>query len=578
LPVIEWALPGNRLAGGADTDDIFLGELPPIRVRRVSEFTEDRLALCCDIGEGVSRIRLEGTSDTVLRKLPVSGPCRGKIWVETLGRVRAPDYGAQRQLFFCLLPPCSIRWPSGLYGEDEEPLIALHTVSPIHCEFPDCERVAGQDQAWKVPRERTWVEGELCAGGVAVRVAHRILRASVEENDGTPLVVEKSALEQDGSVRVRGLPGDRVSLRARRPDGKSAELPLLQRFDQHGVAIVHRSDLRDALARIPTAPMLALDVWSGRWVTSQARIVDLKAVEQWLFDDCRKTGSEWIEWLSTDFTNTLLALARKLDGAEEFDTLPLAELLPLFLANWAKGIFACIWVFSTPEDQPAPPTLAQMLAEVPAELRGTLDWVLRAKAALRDGSEAVGTLCAEYEHLGKMRHWPPWGERLRDLYARVAANAELSPLIEEWRGDVLAGLREPTSALGLMRGGRQLTHAFVHYLAGRPQAAYRTLFEISADAPQIIVDLRSVLLILLILNFSATSHLPDEPSPRCHRRLRPLLVAMRVLLARKLGEPLPAAIGLADPISLELLPLQSNDLAAIRAALETLAFRSSESR
>jgi hypothetical protein len=212
------------------------------------------------------------------------------------------------------------------------------------------------------------------------------------------------------------------------------------------------------------------------------------------------------------------------------------------------------------------------LEDVPAKTRRTLDWVLRAETALRDESDEVSILCAEYQQLDQTVHWLPWQERLCELYASLSADAQLSPLIEEWRSDVLAGLRDPKSVLGQMLGGRQLTHAFAHLYAGRLQAAYRTLGDVSVDAPRIIHDLRLLLESLLLFNFGGGVALPEGPSPRCHRRLRPLLVGLRILLARQLSEPSPPATDAADALPPELLPLRPKDVAIMKAALETFPF------
>ena len=124
------------------------------------------------------------------------------------------------------------------------------------------------------------------------------------------------------------------------------KLPLLQRFDRHGVAFVHRWDLGDALSRIPTAPVVALDVGSDKWVATQARIIDVEAIEQWLFNARRDAQPAWVNWLNKDFGDALLALAWRLDGAHKNGSLPLPGRLPRFFKTWATEILACIWVFS----------------------------------------------------------------------------------------------------------------------------------------------------------------------------------------------------------------------------------------
>jgi hypothetical protein len=571
IPILEWAEAGERLIGTADFSEVYLNELPPIRVRRVSDFQANRLALCYDFGDGISRHTFQGESDTALLRLPIKAPCRGQVWVEALGRVRAPENLVQSRLSFCLLPPCKIRWPRGLYGEEGEPLVSLEADETVKCRFPDCEVLPGPERAWRVPRDQGWVEGELTVGAVRVRVAERIFRAAVEDETGATFLRDRLALNHNAAVRVRGLPGDNVKLRLRTPTEQTADMLLLQHFDRHGVVEACQWDLRDALARIPAAPVVEVDVWGGGWVTTRARIVDLQAVEQWLFNSPREPDPGWLNCWDQSVAYVLRVLARKLDGTREALPWPLPAKFPPSMVEWTTTVLACAWTFSVAEDRPASTVLQAVFENVGPERRRTLEWVLRVEAALRDGADDGGVLCAEYEHLDRMSYWIPWQKRLRDLRARIAADAELSPLIEEWRGDVFAGLREPRSAVGLMQGGRQLTKAFAHQYANRSVEAFRTLSEIPTDAPGIIADLRLLLDYLLRLNFGGTVLLPSEPPTRCHRRLRPLLTGLRILLARQLGEDPPPRTDAAAALQPHILPLRSADAATLQAALDTLS-------
>jgi hypothetical protein len=98
IPVIEWAEAGERLIGASDYDEVYLNKLPPICVRRVSDFQANRLALCFDVGDRISRLAISGDSETTLLRLPIEAPCRGQVWVETLGRVREPENSVRNRL------------------------------------------------------------------------------------------------------------------------------------------------------------------------------------------------------------------------------------------------------------------------------------------------------------------------------------------------------------------------------------------------------------------------------------------------------------------------------------------------
>jgi hypothetical protein len=122
-----------------------------------------------------------------------------------------------------------------------------------------------------------------------------------------------------------------------------------------------------------------------------------------------------------------------------------------------------------------------------------------------------------------------------------------------------------------MHGGRQLTYAFVHQYANRPVEAFRTLSKIPADAPCVVANLRLLLDYLLRLNFGGTVGLPSEPSTHCHRRLRPLLAGLRIMIARQFGEDPPSPTDAGTAVSPHILPLRSADVATLHAALDTLS-------
>jgi hypothetical protein len=75
----------------------------------------------------------------------------------------------------------------------------------------------------------------------------------------------------------------------------------------------------------------------------------------------------------------------------------------------------------------------------------------------------------------------------------------------------------------------------------------------------------------LHLNFGAIVGFPPAPSTRCHRRLRPLLAGLRILIARQLGKDTPLRTDATAALPPHILPLRSVDVATLLAALDTLS-------
>jgi len=570
--IIEWGQEGETMIGAADASQVYLSELPAILVRRVPDFEANRLALCYDDGKGITRLPVDGGSETALVRLPVKPPCRGRVWVEIFGRVRSSERFVDNILNFCLIPRCEIRWPQGLYSHEDEPSLSVEAEEGVECDFPKCEPVKGSDSAWKVPPNFDWIEGELTVGSVSLRLARRIFRASIEDESNLPLFIEKANLEHDARLCARGLPGTQVNLRLRTTEGTGVEVPLLQRFDRHGKVEIRRWDLRDALDKLRPTPVVAVDVWGGAWAATQARILDMSLIEAWLFSYERAANPEWLKWLKE--SDLILALVRSVNGMSGAFPWPLPAGVPKVLNDWITSIMACTWVLTLTSHRPASVFLQQALAAVAPSRRRSLEWALRAERSFGVGSDEARSLCAEYSEIEPLNFWIPWHRRLRDLHDQLALDIELTPMIEAWRDEVMSPcLPEPSSTLGLMQGGRQLSRAYSLQFKNRPEQAYRTLSEIPADASGIVADLRLLLDYLLRYNFGGGGKLPPQPSPVCHRRLLPLLVGLRILIAKKLGETPPPPIDIADSLPPDTLPLRIEDANTMRAALETQSLK-----
>ena len=570
-PALIWAEEGRTLRGAADTGMVFLGELPQVRITQAANFREGRMALCCDFGGGVHRLPVPGQGESATLRLEAFIPCRGEVWVESLGRTRAETVKADRRLSFCLLPNCGIDWPETLCTEEEEPELRFSAASGVAADFPDCERVAeAKEPTWRVPRGQHWVEGELTAGEVCVRVATQIFRAAVETESGAPLVCGRSELGSSDTVRVRGWPGIAVRLRVR-TSADAVELPLVERFDRHGVAPVQRCDLRDAIRRLPAAPIATLEVWGGaRWVETRGAVFDLTALNGWLYDHARDSAPEWLGWLGESCAVMLHDLVSQVEGSREPFALP--PNLPVEIADWAQGVMACAWTFRDADHRPHSEVLEAARRSTTPERCRFLEWVLRAEAALKDGVEEAAGLVAEWSEPLPLPVWEPWHEHARSLRVQLALIDALEPLISEWSVDVQRGLAAPRSEIGRMPGGDALTRAYAHHLhhfsPQSPRLAFQALFDIPTEAPSIVDDLRSLLNGLIRVRNGSR---PEGQATRCHRRLRPLISSLHTIAARNAGEVVvESPLSRAGTLPPNQLPLPPDDIAMLQAALDGL--------
>ena len=561
--VLEWTGQAQLLRGAADAADVFLGRLPALQIDHAADFREKRRVLCCEHGAGTEVVPIPAGGEKVELSLPCIAPCTGGCWVETLGRSRFDGLsGAEERLSFCLLPPCEISWPEGLYTPEAEPAIRFSTAANVTADFLACEQQnAG---TWTVPPYEDWVEGEVRAGAVSARVAWRIYRAAVEDESGRPFFAELGALPGSAKLRVRGLPETPVRLGVRGRGAAPVEIIQQQLFDGYGVAAVSSQDLLDALRLLRDEPVLGLEVWSGsEWVRTGGQMVDFVAIERWLFDPAREPSPDWLTAGGKALAALLAELARMLDASSSTILVPVEGSSPV--ARWAKELLVCATAFSRAGDRDRSGPTIDLAVLTPARRR-VLEWVEQAEQALGTGSADPAELAARYPGTDALPAWAPWHLRVDRLRDRLRAAHDLESLLQDWRDDVVArGFAEPRSALGAMSGGGPLTTAYIHNYAGRYHQAYRNLGQVPADAPEIIRGLRSLLETVLRVQEDAGPGESREPGPR---RLRPLLAGLRSLAGW--ASPLDLEVNAAEAVAPEILPLRKEQTSLLHDALARL--------
>lgn len=576
---LTWSEAGVSLDGVSEACDVFVGRLPRLRVSPALLFRENRAALCWRAGEKTGRLQVTGDGEDAVVDFPFNGPCRGEIWVEPLGREREDSGLENVRLRFCSLPKCRIEWPVDLYAQEDEPRVEFHAFAPgIECDFSECERVENAEASWIVPAGSNWVEGQVEADEVAVRVAKRIHRAGAENTNGENLWLERSALRCDDLVRIRGLPGASVHLEL---EGHSTriDIPLHQKFNQHGVAIVRYWDFHDGIS---SAASPVYRIWihgrSGA-VPTLGRIVDFSEIEKWLFDDARQPEPGWLPLLGAEGFAALQSLVKSFIEPRRADFLnSLSKRLPEFFTRWARSIFACACIFSA--NRPPSGLWVSALDALPVDWRKTLEWVMSTEVALAEGGD-LAKASNEFTELAWQPPYAAWRSFLGEIHGRMRAEYDLVPLVVEWRDEIERSLAtgvpaEWTSALARMPGGKHLNSAYYQNLRSEPhledqlrykevlKRAYTALSSIEPSSPPLVHGLARLLRELLLIKFGGPVD-PTGPLPsHCHRLIRPLLSS---LIKARDGASQFEDGDAASALQTELLPLPESDRAQLRALL-----------
>jgi hypothetical protein len=577
---LDWVERSTLVDGFSDASDVFLGHLPAVRVSPTRIFLENRAALCWSAGRKTGRVQVSSDGEDAIVDLPLSAPCRGEVWVEPLGRERAQNALAAVRLSFCVLPKCMIVWPDDLYSEDDEPLVEFRAfASGVECEFPDCKRVGNPDAIWTVPAGASWIEGQLEAGDVAVRLVKRIRRAAAENADGGELWLEGSALACDESVRIRGLPETPVHLEL---DSQATriDIPLQQAFNEHGVAHVRCWDFHDRILA-DASPVYQIRVHGrNRSIPTRGRIVDLSNMEKQLLDNAGHPEPAWFGLLGNEGSNILRIVAQSLvDPQHAVWPDSFGQQLPDFFAKWARSLFACACVLSP--NRPAARHWQPVLDAVPTDCAKTLHWVLRTEAALAKGGDLAGAS----DEFAQLTWEPPraaWRTFLAELYARVRAEHDLVPLIEEWadeigRSALMGAPAQWNAVLARMPGGEHLSKAYLQNLRSEVhqecptsycaalQRAYTSLSRIESSNPPLVQCLARLLKELLLVKSGGTNDVTEALPINCHRLLRPLLT---VLIKNQGGAIQQEDCDATSVLGPDLLPLPEGDRERLRSLLQ----------
>ena len=568
--IISWTDGAERFPASLEPGDVFLDQLPRLRVKSASLFRQNRLGLFLECGSSTQRIAVPGQADITEIPLPINSPSSGQVAVEPLGRLRRGDSAYQEcKLEFTLLPrfPCS--WPSGLHSPNDRPVISIATPPPLSVEFEECEQTA--PGVWSAPEGCHFVEGVLHIPPRAVRLAWPIYRADFgREQNAQQRCFDVSEFDEDFQLHLSGLPSALIRFglsAAQSPTG----FDIPQTFDAVGHKRLSSFSFRDSFRKF-TEPAGDILVWGDTsWVSTGASLLNLSALRDWLLSASQDESPQWFRSLDCSlrhwFDQVRNALATKAT-APRFTPDPS---LPPPAGAWADEIWLMLLAFNAAAPvEPAASLGSNRAAQINPEMLRTLRWVYAARRLVEHGHVGEGydgdSLIENEETLTWRPSRREWADAIANLLAQLRQLLDLDAMVCEWAAEAIPPMRVVLrSYIANQTGGRELTEA---YVCAR-QRDYRNAYRI-ADLLQprtesaLVRDLAFLLKTLVRFR----DHLPLETPPtEMHRKLQPLFAGISTLVAAKDTAIFTTRSPRSSvPLDPNILPLHSSDIDLLRRA------------
>lgn len=503
--LISWAEETNRLRGSYDLEKVFIGKLPPVVLSRPELFSLNAVGIFIDAGQEVRWVKPASMgADRVYLDVPIN--TRGRIWAEPISRMREfAGLNILGELSFCVLPECRITWPDRLYGLGDQPVVIFDAEdNDISFAIENAEPIDNNEREWRVMPGDRLVQGYLRSGNYEVPLAHRVFRADIHKRSEarTPFLVS-SDFENPVSLIVSGIPRTKAELTLT-DDKERWRLGELGIFNEAGEISFSTFAIRDALAgyRFPVGQFAVMDGSSE--VRTDTLFVNCNAVYEWVTKPSSTTDVQW--WLLLPSAITEM-FARALQIREK----PLKQIImpanegtiPVSLIRPFESIWRLCFVFDGAEfpdrpDATAGRIISECQAENPAQGK-MLAWFVRAKQVFDavqgiDGTEA-DALLVEYSELSWQPPFQRWKDKVAEIVLHLKADVEVSPLVAEWKKDVVRGYPASyLSRIASQAGGRDLTHAWVIYRAGNFHAAVtKAMILLDGGVSSPIADLAAIL-------------------------------------------------------------------------------------
>ncbi len=540
----------KMLQGASDFYDVFTGSLPEILVQKAELFRSGKFVLFADFGSGPVRQKITGDSQESVLSFKIPPGTKGKIWVESLARFR--EFSGQvtiDSLDFCLLPECSVEWPSHLLKNDEAPEIRFYTEKDMSFEI-DGGPSLDSNQVWQIPPMKQVIEGSLKYENISVRLALRVFRSALRKKEGMPdNYFEKKDLFKGIGLVAAGVPATQSEIFLTLGERKYL-LAELGTYGNSGKMSFSSKAIQDALEGVsePLGCFALAD--RERIVRTEAIFLNTEDIKNHLVSGTFR--QEWTDGIQnkklSDFLGGMMQI---INGNIRYVPADLVDGLPESLSEWGRELIDCAVVFDD--------IFAKDFQE--DGLHNGLCWYRKAEAFCRgkSGSRAKQSVENLLDELREIK-WRPeisrWQTQFEDIVKDVKADADLDKLIAEWAEEVKGDWKISfKSQIASKEMGNKLTNAWrLYYQQENYLQAYRQSKEIFKKAESPVKELACILMNISLIRTGRSEQLTSSDAFQGHRKLMPHI---QTLFCKAANRGLPDTKN--EGVSPELFPMRDED-------------------
>lgn len=559
---LSWDNPKNRFVEARDVSEVFCGELPAIKIKQANLFRSNQIALFVDFGEGRNRIPIKDEKEEVILPFNVKKPSKGMFWVEPISRSsRFSDKDIIDCLSFCVIPYCSINWPSHLLSSEETIEISFSGDDNVEIELEKCIPLDTKKRVWRIPPEVKIVEGILRSDTIPLTLVHHLHRASIFSSPR----IEKSKFSERFSSIAEGLPD--MDFQIVMLAEKKYNLGNLGKFDKFGRKEFSSFDIRDSIMNItePTGRFMLVD--GDRLVPTNTYFYDPQRIKEKLLTNTEDSLLHWIAFSDEEMQKSLLDLSRIIAGTIQTIDIGILDDITNGLREWVVELIACSFVFDKIEGNCNCSDIQLQLTE---EIKTGLDWYLRAQAVYDTKNlDAAENKSEDLLEEIKAIEWRPciirWKDQFEKIRDRLQSEHELTPLIEEWAKEVKDSPHQYASKLSFLPFGTDLTLSWHFYYMGDYPKAYKKAKKIIDHAKGLTYDLAVIVAQLCLLKTGRFEQMDKIIIHNCHRKLNGHMSTL-VWAAKILTNPKAhtAMTSLINSLDCSLLPLRNEDMPLLK--------------
>lgn len=498
---ITWGTNQTRLEGAVDIEAVFIGSLPSVRIRSLSSFVSNTVALFVDDGIETRRLSVGPNDECITIEAPV--PSRGRIWVEPISRRREfSGLDTLDELPFVVLPTCELHWPRGLFSPNDTPSVSLLSQNPdISLTLSDAVCVDDKDQELNVSPGIDVVQGRVECKAISVNVAKRIYRASVcKVHEDTIPYFGREDFDSNDELVVSGVSGTDVIVSLF--DGVDhTKILALGTFNEAGDYRCSSMSFRDPIRHFRSPAGVFKVVHNGKAVRTGSVFIDVPQFLEFTSSGDLTEEPPWFNILPAGIALLLESLIAVRDEAQHQMVADSHVLCPEALLLYAKLIAICAAVYDETILTDWSGNDAELISELEGDNPGAAEgmrWFVQARSFCAGDGKAQSTaqeLVQKYQDLTWIPPFPRWISAVENLLSHLRADVDVVPLIEEWREDVRRGYRSKyQSRIARQKFGKDLTDAWITYAAGNRKGAITKAKALIPVVESPVVDLAAILL------------------------------------------------------------------------------------